>query len=258
MEYLNIRGTSVPRLGLGTWALRGQACLEAVQAALAAGYRHIDTAEMYDNERAIGAAMERSSVGREDIFLTSKVWKNHMRRDDVLTACDRSLEALGTDYIDLYLIHWPVVDVPIRETVGALDELQESGRARHIGVSNFNAAQLAEAQAASRTGIFCNQVEFNPWRRPAEVLAACQKSQVMVTAYTPLARGRVERSSVLEEVGDRFGKTAAQVALRWLIQQPCVVAIPKASRRDHLEENLAIFDFVLDQTAIAAIDALEG
>ncbi len=258
MEHLEIRGSSIPSIGLGTWALRGETCQQVVLAALELGYRHIDTAEMYGNELAIGEALKKSSVRREEIFLTSKVWQTHMHHNDVLEACDRSLADLGTDYVDLYLIHWPVAHVPIRETVGALDEIQHSGRARHIGVSNFSAAQLGEAQAASQSGIFCNQVEFNPWRRPGEVLAACQQSNVLVTAYTPLAHGSVEQDDVLNQVGSRYGKTAAQVTLRWLIQKPNVVAIPKASSRKHLSENLAIFDFELDAQAVKAIDDLSS
>ena len=258
MKTLDVRGTNVPRIGLGTWALRGETCQEILLLALDLGYRHIDTAEMYGNERAIGRALAQSGVPRQELFLTSKVWQNHMRHDDVLEACDRSLEDLGTDYLDLYLIHWPVTDVPVDETVGALDELQISGRARRIGVSNFSVAQLAEAQGACQTGIFCNQVEINPWRYPSDVLAACQASDVLVTAYTPLARGRVQRSDVLREIGDGHGKTAVQAALRWLIQKPNVVAIPKASSRDHLVQNLAVFDFELEADEMAAIDALSS
>jgi len=258
MKTLDIQGARVPRIGLGTWALRGETCQETVLAALDLGYRHIDTAEMYGNERAIGHALAKSCLPREELFLTSKVWRNHMHHDGVLEACDQSLEDLGTEYLDLYLIHWPVTDVPIDETVGALDELQRSGRVRRIGVSNFSAAQLAEAQKVSQTGIFCNQVEINPWRYPADVLAACQASDVLVTAYTPLARGRVQSSDVLRDVGDSYGKTAVQVALRWLIQKPNVVAIPKASSRDHLEQNMAVFDFELDSRAMEAIDNLSN
>lgn len=256
MNTIDVRGTSVPQIGLGTWALRGETCHKTVLMALDLGYRHIDTAEMYDNERAIGRAIAQSRVPREELFLTSKVWRDHMHHGDVIKACDRSLEDLGADYLDLYLIHWPVADVPIDETVGALDELQHSGRARRIGVSNFSAAQLAEAQEASQAGIFCNQVEINPWRHPGDLLAACQASDVLMTAYTPLARGRVQSSDVLREIGATHGKTPVQVALRWLIQKPNVVAIPKASSREHLEQNLAVFDFELDNAAMEAIDDL--
>lgn len=256
MEHLVIQGTSIPRIGLGTWALRGDACEEVVVAALELGYRHIDTAEMYGNERAIGRALARSGVPREELFITSKVWQNHMHSEQVLEACDQSLKDLGTDFLDLYLIHWPVASVPIPETIGALDELQRLGRARHIGVSNFNRAQLREAQQASRSGVFCDQIEVNPWRFPTDVVAACQEADVLVTAYTPLARGAVGSSDVLGEIGRRCGKTAAQVALRWLIQQPNVAAIPKASSREHLAENLAVFDFTLDAEATGAINNL--
>jgi 2,5-diketo-D-gluconate reductase B len=210
MEHLGIRGISVPRIGLGTWALRGETCEEVVAQALELGYRHFDTAEMYRNETEIGRALKRAGVPREELFLTSKVWRNHMHYDGVLRACEQSLTELGTDYLDLYLIHWPNPEVPIEETVSALDELQRSGRARCIGLSNFGLSELRAAQAASRVGIFCNQVEFNPWEQPTAVLEACQAEDVLVMAYTPLARGRVQRSEDLRQIGDRFGKTPVQ------------------------------------------------
>jgi 2,5-diketo-D-gluconate reductase B len=258
MQHLDIQGARVPLIGLGTWALRGETCEDAVLAALDIGYRHIDTAEIYGNERAIGKAWQRSGVPRHQLFITSKVWQNHLHHDDLLAACDQSLEDLGTDYLDLYLIHWPVAGVPISETMAALDELQSAGRARHIGVSNFGVVQLREAQQVSHSGIFCNQIEVNPWRRPDDIVSACQASNVLVTAYTPLARGRVAQSNVLLEVARRHGKTAAQVVLRWLVQQPGVVTIPKASTREHLEENLDVFDFALDDHDVDAINALAG
>jgi 2,5-diketo-D-gluconate reductase B len=256
MTTIEIRGTRVPRIGLGTWALSGGTCQESVLAALELGYRHIDTAEMYGNEADIGQALARSGIDRSQLFLVSKVWRNHMRYSEVMSACDRSLSDLRTDYLDLYLIHWPVYDVPVEETVRALDELQRSGRAHHIGVSNFSVGQLREAQEASQSGIFCNQVRFNPWANPADVLSACQDSGVLVTAYTPLAHGSVVGSDVLREIGIRHGKTAAQVALRWLIEHRNVVAIPKASSREHLAENMAVFDFELTEDEAQAIERL--
>jgi 2,5-diketo-D-gluconate reductase B len=256
MEHLTISGVSVPKVGLGTWALRGETCRDVVRLALDLGYRHIDTAEMYGNEQAIGEALALSSVARDDIFLTSKVWQNHMTYADVLATCDQSLADLGTDYVDLYLIHWPVSHVPIDETVSALDELQRTGRTRHIGVSNFSVAQQRSAQSASQFGILTNQVEFNPWRQPRQVLSACQESDVLVTAYTPLARGRVLSSDTLAAIGSRYDKTAAQVTLRWLIQKPNVITIPKAANPDHLRENLEVFDFELDGDAVMQIDGL--
>lgn len=220
------------------------------------GYRHIDTAEMYANEEPIGQALAEAGVPRPDIFLTTKVSNSHLRRADVLTACRSSLERLGLDYIDLYLIHWPGHDVPLEETMQALDELQASGLIRHAGVSNFNVGLMQAAQTAARYAVFCNQVEFNPWERDHALVAVCQTEDILLTAYTPLARGRVLNTPDLIAIGQTHHKTPAQVALRWLTQMDNVVAIPKAASQAHLKENLDVFEFELTPDEIAGIDAL--
>ncbi len=256
MEFATVQGVRVPKVGLGTWALRGDACRKIVGEALAMGYRHIDTAEMYANEEPIGQALAEAGVPRPDIFLTTKVSNSHLHRAEVLTACRNSLERLGLDYIDLYLIHWPGHDAPLEETVQALDELQSSGLIRHAGVSNFDVGLMQAAQRATRHAVFCNQVEFNPWEQDRTLVEVCQAQDVMLTAYTPLARGRVLNAPDLIAIGQTHHKTAAQVALRWVTQMDHVVAIPKAASQAHLKENLDVFDFELTPDEIARFDAL--
>jgi 2,5-diketo-D-gluconate reductase B len=253
MEFATIKGEKVPKIGLGTWALRGDACRQTVAEALALGYRHIDTAEMYGNEEPIGEALAECGLPRDEIFVTTKVWNSHLKRAQVLAACRRSLERLGLDFVDLYLIHWPAHDVPVEETMEALDELHGAGLIRHAGVSNFEVDLMARAQRASQSGVFCNQVEYNPWNQEPDLLKVCQAQDIMLMAYTPLARGRVSNSEVLVKLGSRHEKTPAQVALRWLTQMDHVVTIPKAANGAHLRENLALFDFQLTEAEMAQV-----
>ncbi len=239
---LTIQGQSVPAIGLGTWELRGGPCRQAVKLALELGYRHIDTAQMYLNEAEVGRGMEEASVPRDEIFLVTKVWPDDFARDRVLKKTEQSLRDLRTDYADLLLMHWPGGSVPIEETLGAMEELRHDGKVRQIGVSNFSTSQVDEA--ARSTTIFCNQIKYSPYDRDEEVLQQSQKMNYLLTAYTPLARGRVAQDRILSDIGLSHGKTAAQVALRWLLQQGICV-IPKASGETHLKENLNIFDFQL-------------
>lgn len=251
-----VRGVEIPTIGLGTWRLNGFSGQEAVARALELGYRHIDTAEMYNNEREIGQAIAESLLAREELFLVSKVWRTNLQREEVLTACEESLERLGVDSLDLYLIHWPSSAVPIEETIAAMDELVSSGKTHHIGVSNFSVDQMSAAQRASKHGILTNQVEYHPYQDRSPLRAACVAQDILLTAYSPVAKGRVARDSTLREIGQRYGKTAAQVALRWLIEQENVVAIPKSESEAHLRENLDLFDFELSQEDRSAIDRL--
>ena len=243
--HVTVRDVEVPAVGLGTFRLQGRACTRVVRDALEMGYRHVDTAEFYDNHTHVGEGIRTSGVGRDEVFLTTKVWKTNLAFDDVLESTARSLEALGTTYVDLLLIHWPNERIPIEETMAALNRLQEEGRVRHVGVSNFSVKQLAEAIDASSHPLLTNQVKYNPYVDRSDLLAACADHDLLCTAYSPLEKGAVLTDDVLVEIGTRYGKTPAQVALRWLIQQDLVIAIPKASSRDHLEENLDVFDFEL-------------
>jgi diketogulonate reductase-like aldo/keto reductase len=253
MEYLTVRGVEMPRIGLGTWPMKGEACTRAVSRALELGYRHLDTAEIYRNERAVGRAIRESGVARDGVFVTTKVWSNHLRDAELIRACESSLERLGTDWIDLYLIHSASRTVPIAESIGAMNALQDRGWVRHIGVSNFSVSQMKAAQAASEFPILTNQVEYHPYEQPRHVLDYCQSHDISLTAYSPLGQGRVLRDAGLHAMAKRQGKTPAQVALRWLIQQPGVLAIPKAASEAHQRENLEIFDFELTNQEMGRI-----
>lgn len=258
MEYETVRGERVPAIGLGTYQLQGREGIEAIKRALDMGYRHLDTAELYDNETVVGTALGESSVAREDVFLTTKVWKTNLAYDDVLASARRSAEKLGIDVVDLLLIHSPSATVPVAETIDAMNTLQAEGTVRHVGVSNFSVGQVREAMAASETPIFTNQVEYHPYEDQSELLAFCIENDVLLTAYSPLAKGRVARDATLADIGERYGKSGAQVALRWLVQQPRVVAIPKAGGGAHLRENLDVFDFRLTDAEMETVAELGG
>ncbi|MBA2441220.1 MAG: aldo/keto reductase [Rubrobacter sp.] len=251
MEYQTIKGESVPSLGLGTWRMSGRQCEAAVEKALALGYRHIDTARMYGNETEVGRAIRSSGVDRGEIFLTTKLWTDDFTAERVPRATRESLEELSTDYVDLLLMHWPSSSVPLGETLGAMNELQQQGKVRHVGVSNFSPALVEEA--AEHATVFCNQVEYHPHSPRAELLEQAREMDYLLTAYSPVAKGRLLDDATLREVAESRGKSAAQVALRWLVQQEKVAAIPKASSEDHLESNLDVFDFTLTDDEVRRI-----
>jgi 2,5-diketo-D-gluconate reductase B len=245
MEYQTIKGEKVASLGLGTYRLTGDACERAVGRALGMGYRHVDTAQMYGNEAEVGRGIEGSSVDRGEIFLTTKVWPSDFAHDRVIGKTRESLKKLRTDYVDLLLMHWPGDGVPLGETLGAMRELQQEGDVLHIGVSNFSASLFEEA--TEHAEIFCNQVQYHPYRSQNALLEQAQELDYLLTAYTPLSRGGVQDDATLKEIGEAHGKTATQVALRWLVQQEKVSAIPKATGEEHLAENLDVFDFELSE-----------
>lgn len=255
MEYVKAKGVRIPALGLGTWALKGKDCVRAVQAGLDMGYRHIDTARMYENEAEVGRGLKASGIDRAEVFLVTKIWPTDLRAADVTRTIDESLRTLATDYVDLMLIHWPNPDVPLAETLETLAEAHAAGRIRHVGVSNFNVALMREAVEKVGAEILCNQMEYHPFLTQRRVLAYARAQDIMVTAYCPLARGRVYRDPTLAAIGTRHGKSAGQVALRWLIQQDMVAAIPRSSKEAHLRQNLDIFDFCLAEDEMAEIAA---
>jgi diketogulonate reductase-like aldo/keto reductase len=257
MERVTVQGVDVPALGFGTWQLRGEECRTAVESALDLGYRHVDTAQMYDNEREVGEAIANAAVDPDDVFLVTKVLRRNLARQDLLRSVERSRERLGTT-IDLLLIHSPSRTVPIAESIGAMNRLQADGLVEHVGVSNFSVDQLREAIDASETPILTNQVEYHPFRSQADLLEFCIDEDVLLTAYSPVAKGRVVGDETLRAIGDRHGKTEAQVALRWLLQQENVAAIPKAAGPAHQRENLAVFDFELTDAEMARIFDLQG
>lgn len=254
MRHLEIQGERIPALGLGTWQLRGGACRRAVLHALGVGYRHIDTAESYDNEEEVGRAIRESSVDREDIFLTTKVWFDHLERKPLLRAVAASLRRLDTDYVDLLLIHWPNPDVPLRQTLGAMLQLKAAHKVRHIGVSNFTPALVESALEV--TPILCNQVECHPYLVQERLRELAARYDHMLTAYSPLAQGRVMEDETLVEIGEEHEKSPAQVTLRWHMQRDHVAAVPRSARAEHLESNFDIFDFELSSEEMSRISSL--
>jgi len=254
MRALEIQGTTVPKLGFGTWQIEGRACREAVEDALAIGYRHIDTARAYGNEREVGRGLAAAGLSRRELFLTTKIWREEYAPDDLRRAAENSLRNLQVDCVDLLLLHWPNPDHPLKETLGALVGLRDDGLIKHLGVSNFPAGLLREA--LSLAPIFTDQVEYHPFLGQPEVLELALEKDFMVTAYSPLARGKVPADPTLDEIGDAHGKTAGQVALRWLLDQPQVCAIPKASSHERRVENFEVFDFRLEGEERARIGAL--
>jgi len=255
MRTIQVQEVSVPALGFGTFELPGRECEEAVLDALRIGYRHLDTASAYRNEREVGRALAASGLPRSEIFLTTKVWRGHLAYDDVVASAHASLERLRTDYVDLLLIHWPNDEVPLEESLRALRDLQASGRVRLIGVSNFSPSLLSRSiDLAPLANV---QVEYHPYLGQARLLSLARQNGMFLTAYSPLARGRVPSDAVLTEIGRRHGKSAVQVALRWLIDQDSVVAIPKAARPEHRRANFELFDFDLSAEERQRVDALE-
>jgi len=255
MDDIQIQGTSVPALGLGTWQLTGQSCRETVETALGMGYRHIDTAQAYGNERQVGLGMDAAAVDREDVFLTTKLDGSNRDERSVRRSTRESLNKLGTDYLDLLLIHWPNTPwmASLSETLGAMNDLVEEGLVRHIGVSNFSPSLLDRARDISSAPIFTDQVQYHPYWDQRKLLDYCRIHDVLLTAYSPLARGGVLDDPALVQIGNKYGKSPAQGALRWLVQQDGVAAIPKASSREHLEANLAVFDFELTDAEMERI-----
>jgi 2,5-diketo-D-gluconate reductase B len=253
-EAIEVQGTRVPVLGFGTWLIDRPDAAEAVRDALEIGYRHIDTARAYENEREVGRGIADSGVPRDEIFLTTKVPHTDAAPDLVERDAEESLERLGVDYLDLLLLHWPNPDVPLEQTLKALTKVRDDGRTRQIGVSNFPAGMLRQARELAP--IFNNQVEYHPFLSQERVLDVARESDVLATAYSPLAHGRVPDDPTLRRIGAAHGKTAGQVALRWLLDQPLVSPIPKASSHERRAENFDVFDFELTPEEGAEIDAL--
>lgn len=254
-HYVRVQGLDVPALGFGTWGLKGTSGAEAVADALRTGYRHIDTARSYGNETAVGEGIRRSGVPREEIFLVTKVWRDHLRRDALRKSVRASLHDLRLPWVDLLLIHWPSNQVPMEEPLETMQELREEGSVRYLGVSNFTPEMVQHATTVEP--LLAVQAEYHPFLSQRTLLDVAAAHDLMFTAYSPLARGRVQNSRTLQEIGQRHGKTAAQVALRWLLQQPRVTAIPRASRGRHRRENFDVFDFRLDDEEMERIAALD-
>ena len=254
---LQYQGIQIPRLGFGTWKLKGEDCRGAVQEALDIGYRHIDTAQMYENEREVGQAIDQSPVPRSEIFLTTKIWRDSMREGDLQHSLENSLRRLGMDYVDLTLLHWPVEEVPFEETMRALEDVQRQGKTRLIGISNFNTDQMKRVVNDLGAPVVTNQVEYHPLLNQDPVLSFLRNNGMFLTAYSPLARNQmIGDNRTFRSIAENHGKTPQQIALRWLVQQPDVAAIPKAGRREHAEQNIDIFDFSLSPAEMERISEL--
>jgi 2,5-diketo-D-gluconate reductase B len=255
MQVVEANGARIPLVGLGTWDLRGRTCARIVEQALRLGYRHIDTAEMYDNEREVGEGLRASGVNRNEVFVTTQIWPSHFAPRELERVAKECLVRLRLTEVDLLLLHWPNPDIPLSETLGALCRIKQAGLARHIGVSNFTVALVEEAVKVASELLVCNQIEMHPFLDQSKVIAVCRAHGMAIVAYSPIARGNAKNDAVLARIGQAHGKTAAQVCLRWLVQQNIAV-IPRTSKVERLEENLAIFDFELSADEMTEIAKL--
>lgn len=257
MQVIESHGARIPVIGLGTMTLKSAACVDLVEAALRLGYRHLDTAQMYENEREVGEAMRSSGIKREEIFLTTKVWFNRLAAGDFERSVDESLERLGLPWVDLLLIHWPNAQIPLAESIGALCKVKRAGLAKHIGVANFNIAMIEQAHQLASEPLAALQIEVHPYLDQTAVIAAARRHGMAVVGYCPLARGKVPDDALLQRIGRAHGKSAAQVALRFL-EQNAVIPIPRTAKRERLAENLGSLDFTLTAAEMAEIGTLAG
>jgi 2,5-diketo-D-gluconate reductase B len=256
MQHLQTQGISLPRLGLGTFRMQGDACRAAVESALDLGYRHIDTAEMYGNEDAVGAAIAASRVARKDLHVTTKVWNENLAPEAIRRAFDASLNKLKLDSVDLYLVHWPAKTMNLPAMFETLLKLKQEGRTRAIGVANFNIALLKTVVEEIRAPIACNQVEYHVMLDQSKLLKYLAARSIPLVAYCPLAQGRAASDPTLAAIGRKHDASAAQVALKWLLDQDGVAAIPKASRPESQKANLDALKLSLDDADRKAIAAL--
>jgi 2,5-diketo-D-gluconate reductase B len=256
MEYLQTQGISLPRLGLGTFRMQGDVCRAAVESALGLGYRHIDTAEMYGNEDAIGPAIAASGLARRDLHVTTKVWNENLAPDAIRKSFDASLKKLKLDHVDLYLVHWPSRNMNLPAMFETLIKLKEQGRARAIGVANFNVALLKTVVEEIRAPIACNQIEYHVMLDQTPVRKYLAAKSIPLVAYCPLAQGGAASNETLIAIGRKHGASAAQVALKWLLDQDGVAAIPKASRAESQKANLDALHVGLDDEDNKAIAGL--
>ncbi len=253
MSRICANGAGIPCIGFGTFGMRGLRLSHLLVHAIRAGFRHIDTAQVYENEDAVGEGIEMSGVPRDDVFITTKVWVTNYAQTHFAQSVDESLKALRTDYIDLLLLHWPTRFVPLECLIGQLNALVHAGKVLSIGVSNFNSALLQRAAELSDIPLSTNQCEYHPYLNQESLILATQQAGVAVTAYCPMALGRVFSEPVLQRIATEYGKSVSQIVLRWLVQQNSVVALSRSEREDHIRENLEIFDFSLDEVHMRAI-----
>jgi 2,5-diketo-D-gluconate reductase B len=255
VPVVEAHGARIPLIGLGTWELRGRACTRIVEQALRLGYRHVDTAELYDNEREVGEGLRAAGIKRDQVFITTKVWPSHFAPPELERSAEESLTRLRLSDVDLLLLHWPNPQIPLRDTLGALCKVKRMGLARHIGVSNFTVALIEQAVKLADEPLVCNQIEVHPFIDQSKVIATGRRHGMATVAYSPVARGGVGKDKVLARIGQAHGKSAAQVSLRFLVQRGIAV-IPRTSRLERLSENLAIFDFELSEAEMVEIAQL--
>ncbi len=256
MFDVSANGANIPALGFGTFRMPDADVHRVLPEALKLGFRHVDTAQIYKNEAAVGDVLKSSGIARQDIFLTTKVWVDRVGHQDFIASVDESLTKLKTDHVDLLLLHWPQSEMPLADRIGALNELRKAGKVKNIGVSNFSTALMAEAVKLSDAPIVNNQVEYHPYLDQTKVLSEAAKTGMSVTAYYLMADGAVPKDEVLKDIGAKHGKTAAQVVLRWAVQQKGVIALSKTATESRLPENFDIFDFALSQDEMAAVHKL--
>ncbi|GKZ14233.1 aldo/keto reductase [Haladaptatus sp. T7] len=248
----------IPKLGLGTWEnTDSDECAHSVAYALDLGYEHVDTAQIYGNEEDVGRGIADSSVDREDFFLATKVWIDNLAHDDVLETTEKSLDKLGTDYVDLLYVHWPAREYDPEETLAAFDELYDEGKIKHVGLSNFEPEHLEEAKEILDAPIYANQVEMHPLLQQDELVEYAQENDITLVAYSPLARGNVFNVPELTDIAEKHETSEAQVSLAWLMSKDNVVAIPKATGEDHIEDNYDALTLELDDEDIEKIDNIE-
>ncbi|TWG95469.1 diketogulonate reductase-like aldo/keto reductase [Mesorhizobium sp. J18] len=259
MHDVKANGASIPAIGLGTWTLKGDECVDLVEHALKNGYRHLDTAASYGNEVEVGEGLRGSGVDRDQVFVTTKVWWTDIAPGDFERSAEASLTRLGLDRLDLLLVHWPNPKVPLEGTIRSLNAMREQGITRHIGVSNFPTKLLAEAIRLSDAPLVANQVENHPYLDQSKVYEACRKADIAMVAYSPLYRGgELLEEQAIRTAAEQHGKTPGQIVLRWQVQQDGVVAIPRTSRKERLAENIGIFDFTLSEEEMSDISALRN
>jgi 2,5-diketo-D-gluconate reductase B len=256
MQVIESKGARIPVLGFGTMTLKEDLCVDMVEAALHLGYRHLDTAQMYGNEREVGAGVKRSGIKRDEVFITTKVWFNRLAPGDLERSVDESLEKLGMPWVDLLMIHWPNAQVPLAGSIAALCKVKKAGLAKNIGVANFNVAMLDEANTLASEPLAALQIEAHPYLDQTKILAAARRHGMAVVAYCPLARGKVPGDEVLQRIGRAHGKSPAQVALHFL-EQENIIPIPRTSKRERLAENLGSLDFKLSDAEMAEIGRLK-
>ncbi|MFK4445355.1 2,5-diketo-D-gluconate reductase B [Caballeronia udeis] len=256
MQNVQVGNAAIPAIGFGTYGMNAADIYRMIPAALSAGFRHIDTAQIYGNEGEIGDSVAASGIPRSEIFLTTKVWVSNYSERRFEASVNESLRKLRTDYIDLLLLHWPRSDVPLPEQIAGLNAVVRAGKVRHIGVSNFNRALMTESVRLSTAPLVTNQFEYHPYLNQSLLIESTLDAGLAVTGYCGMAIGRVFSNPTLKEIAGRHDKTIAQIVLRWLVQQRRVIALSRTTRVDRLAQNLAVFDFELDGADMAAIHAL--